>query len=320
MLALQHRRMLKASLLATTIMAVPLLAHAAVDTLVDGNNGTLPLPTGQYVTPTAPLTNAVQQDLNPGLAAYPKFVAGEAVRSQLSPDGTTLAILCAGQNSLNDTTGASDDANSTQYIFLYDIKGPHRGSPKLIQVIKQANAHVGLVWSPDGGTIYATGGNDDAVYAYTKSGGTWSQAAKIALGHSSTHGNAGVGLAVEPNASGLGISADGKTLVVANNYNDSISVIDTATYSVRYEHDLRPFFSNNEGTSGVAGGEYPWAVVVKGNGTAYVGSNRDREVVVVDISSPTAGHLDHPHQARRQRARHDLQRGAIDFVRGAGQR
>ena len=36
----------------------------------------------------------------PGLPAYPDFVAGEAVRSQLSPDGKTLAVLCAGQNSL----------------------------------------------------------------------------------------------------------------------------------------------------------------------------------------------------------------------------
>src|SRR5262245_37353968 len=54
------------------------------------------LPTGQYVTPTA-IKDAVQQFLNPGLPAYPDFVAGEAVRSQLSPDGSTLAILTAGQ-------------------------------------------------------------------------------------------------------------------------------------------------------------------------------------------------------------------------------
>lgn len=221
---LAHSRMLKAGLLATTMLAAPHIANAQVDTLVDGNNGTLPLPTGQYVTPTAPLANAVQQDLNPGLPAYPKFVAGEAVRSQLSPDGTTLAIICAGQNSLNDTSGANDPANSTQYIFLYNVAGANKTSPALIQVIKQPNAHVGLVWSPDGSTLYGAGGNDDAVYAYTKTGGAWSQSAKIALGHSSTHGNAGIGLAVEPNASGLGISADGKTLVAANNYNDSISV------------------------------------------------------------------------------------------------
>jgi len=51
--------------------------------------------------------------------------------------------------------------------------------------------------------------------------------------------------------------------VVANNYNDSISVVDTASGAVRYEHDLRPWFANNEGTSGAVGGSFPFAVVVK---------------------------------------------------------
>src|SRR5215813_633969 len=173
------------------------------------------LPTGQYTTPLA-LPGAVQQFLNPGLPAYPDFIAGEAVRAQLSPDGTTLAILCAGQNSLYKPDGTVDVANSTQYIFLYDVSGKNKQAPLLTQVIKQTNAHVGLVFSPDGRTLYAAGGRDDAVYAYTATGGTWSLAAKIALGHS----NQGVGLGVRPNASGLGISADGKTLVVVNNYND----------------------------------------------------------------------------------------------------
>ena len=61
-------------------------------------------------------------------------------------------------------------------------------------------------------------------------------------------------------------------------------MIDTATRTVRYEHDLRPFFADNEGANGGVGGTFPFAVVVKGNGTAYVSSDRDREVVVVDVS------------------------------------
>src|SRR3989442_9002157 len=244
------------------------------------------LPTGQYTTPLA-LPGAVQQFLNPGLPAYPDFVAGEAVRGQLSPDGTTLAILCAGQNSLYKPDGTVDVASSTQYIFLYDVSGKNKQAPLLTQVIKQKNAHVGLVFSPDGSTLYAAGGRDDVVYAYTKSGGSWSLRTTIKLGH----GDKGIGVGVAANASGLGISADGKTLVVANNYNDSIGVIDTASGTVRYEHDLRPFFANNEGTSGAVGGTFPFAVVVKGNSIAYVSSDRDREVVVIDISSPTTGHL-----------------------------
>jgi len=278
-------------LLASSVLATPHMAFAERDIALEGQRGTMPLPTGQYVTPKA-LTGAVQQYLSPGLADYPDFVAGMAVRSQLSPDGNTLAIICAGQNTLYKTTGVVDTDNSTQYIFLYDVAGANKTSPVLQQVIKQTNAHVGLVWSPDGNTIYAAGGNDDAVYVYTKTGGTFTAATPIALGHASTpKATGGVGVSVQPNASGLGLSFDGKTLVVANNYNDSISVIDTTTKTVRYEHDLRPYFAGNEGTSATAGGTFPFAVVVKGNGTAYISSDRDREVVVVDVSSATAARL-----------------------------
>lgn len=70
------------------------------------HHGLLRLPTGQYVSPTA-IEDAVQEYLNPGLPGYPNFIAGEAVRSQLSPDGTTLAVLTAGQNSLYKPDGSS---------------------------------------------------------------------------------------------------------------------------------------------------------------------------------------------------------------------
>lgn len=245
------------------------------------------LPSGQYITPTL-LEGATQQFLNPGLPAHPQFVASQALRSQLSPDGGTLAIICAGMNSLFASSGtAVDVANSTQYIFLYNVVGANRRSPVLQQVIKQTNAHVGLVFSPDGRTLYAAGGADDVVYVYTRSGGAWAPAGQIALGHN----NRGVGVNVRPNAAGLGLSDNGATLVVANNYNDSISVIDTATRTVRYEHDLRPFFAGNEGVNGAAGGTFPFTVVVRGNSVAYVSSDRDRQVVVVDISSPATGRL-----------------------------
>lgn len=243
------------------------------------------LATGQYITPLA-VHGAVQQFLNPGLAAHPDFIASEAVRSQLSPDGTTLAVICAGQNSLDKPDGTTDVANSTQYIFLFDVSGAHKTSPVLSQVIQQTNAHVGLVFSRDGSTLYAAGGKDDKVYVYHHGSSGWTAGTSIALGH-----KAGIGLGVSPNASGLAISADGNTLVAVNNYNDSISVIDTATGTVRYEHDLRPYFANNEGISGGVGGTYPFGVAIKGNGIAYVSSDRDREVVVLDISAPAAAHL-----------------------------
>ncbi|MGS0756248.1 bifunctional YncE family protein/alkaline phosphatase family protein, partial [Roseateles sp. GG27B] len=162
---------------------------------------------------------------------------------------------------------------------------------RLQQVIQQPNAFVGLVFSPDGAALYAAGGSDDAVYAYSNKSGRWTLEEKIELGHGTPQARQGLGLKVQPNAGGLAVSADGKTLVVANNYNDSISVIDTATRTVRYEHDLRPYFAGNEERQEAAGGSYPFAVVFKGNGTAYVSSARDREVVVVDVTSLTAGRL-----------------------------
>ncbi len=79
----------------------------------------------------------------------------------------------------------------------------------------------------------------------------------------------------------------GRHLVVTNYSNESISFIDVATRTVVKELDLRPG-KNNSADSGVAGGEYPFWVSVKGNNTAYVSSARDREVVVVDFTTVTA--------------------------------
>jgi DNA-binding beta-propeller fold protein YncE len=249
-------------------------------------------PPGLYITPTA-LDHSVQQVLNPGLTNYPSFVAGEAVKAVVSPDGKTLAILTAGMNSLYDANGNVDTTASTQFLFLYDISGNNKKKPALKQVIQQLNAHVGLVWAPNGQTLYAAGGCDDAVYVYGSNGASFALSGKISLGHapdgciSNTANRTGLGIGVEPNVAGLAISADGKTLVAVNNYNDSVSVIDTASGTVRYEYDLRPF-STSGAPAGTKGGTFPYSVVLNGS-TAYIGADRDREVVAVNVSNPTAG-------------------------------
>lgn len=275
------------------LAALPLLALAAFPILAqtghDDDDKKSPTPPGLYITPTA-LPHAVQQVLNPGLANYPNFVAGEAVKAVVSPDGRTLAILTAGMNSLYDANGNVDRAASTQFLFLYDTSGANKTSPVLKQVIQQPNAHVGLVWATNSQTLYAAGGCDDAVYAYNNNGSSFALSAKISLGHapngcvSNAANQTGLGLSVEPNAAGLAISPDGKTLVAANNYNDSISVIDTATATVRYEYDLRPFATSGA-PNGTKGGTFPYAVVLNG-AVAYVGADRDREVVAVNVANP----------------------------------
>jgi DNA-binding beta-propeller fold protein YncE len=274
---------MKWSIVQKATIAAAVLAATVIPTFAE-----TPTPPGQSITPTA-LPHALQQLLNPGLVNYPNFVAGEAVKEAVSPDGKTLAILTAGMNSLFDSNGNVDTAASTQFLFFYDISGANKTQPVLRQVLQQPNAHVGLAWSPNGQTLYAAGGCDDAVYAYGKNGNSFALIGKISLGHapngcvSNAANRTGLGLSVEPNVAGLAISADGKTLVAANNYNDSISVIDASSGTVKYEYDLRPYASG--ASSGTKGGTFPYAVVLKGS-TAYVGSDRDREVIAVNVATP----------------------------------
>jgi DNA-binding beta-propeller fold protein YncE len=243
------------------------------------------LPTGQFISPMA-IPGAVQQLLNPHLSAAPSQVVSGAIKSQLSPDGNTLAVITAGYNTVY--TGANnstlDQADSTQYIFIYDVSGANKTNPKLVQAIHQNNAFDGLAWNGNQ-TLYGTGGADDKVYVYSRASAApsaqWTNTTSIALNHTK-----GIGSGVKPNAGGLAVSADGRTLVVANNYNDSISIIDTTSNTIVSEYDLRPF--NTSGQQGVAGGEYPWAVSLKADGTAFVSSVRDREVVVLNLANPAA--------------------------------
>ena len=60
-----------------------------------------------------------------------------------------------------------------------------------------------------------------------------------------------------PASAGLALTADGKTIVVANYENDSISLVSTATAATTAELDLRPG-KNDASKAGVAGGEFPY--------------------------------------------------------------
>ncbi|HEV2615865.1 MAG TPA: bifunctional YncE family protein/alkaline phosphatase family protein, partial [Candidatus Acidoferrales bacterium] len=116
------------------------------------------------------------------------------------------------------------------------------------------------------------------VHVFAKDDGKWAEAAAIKLGHKH-----GLGIDVKPEAAGIGVTADGKKLVVANFENDSVSEIDLTARKKIAELDLRPGATDPK-QKGVAGGEFPFWVVTKGNDTAYVSSPRDRQIVVLDVS------------------------------------
>ncbi len=285
-----HPRTLRRALTTATAMAslLPLAAHAQ-DPDDDNTNVTVAaqiLPnTDQLLTPLAP-RGARFEPLNPGLADNPQYLAGQAVTTITSPDHKTLLILTSGYNLLNYTSGANlgtqNNADSNEYIFIYDISQPN---PVKKQVIQIPNTYAGIVFDPSGTAFYASGGKDDNVHLYSRTNaGTWAEQAgsPIALGHTGANG-----LAVVPEAAGIAITADGNRLVVADYYNDSVSILSkyNNVWVKSGELDLRPG-KTNPAKAGVPGGEYPLWVSMVGNNTAYVSSLREREIVVLNL--PTA--------------------------------
>src|SRR5215469_3075967 len=227
------------------------------------------LPTGMTITPMA-AEGAMFVPLNPGLEDFPAYVAGQPVTSVMSPDGSTLLVLTSGYNEMDDASGRRIKRDSNEYVFVYDVSSD---KPKQEQVLPVANTFDGIAWNPNGNEFYVAGGVDDDVHVFAKNNGQWAEAMpEIKLGHEH-----GVGIDVKPEAAGIGVTADGKKLLVANFENDSVSVVDVAAHEKTGELDLRP-------GDGVAGGEYPFWIVTKGNDTAYVSSPRDRQIVVLDIS------------------------------------
>jgi YVTN family beta-propeller protein len=233
------------------------------------------LPTGQRITPEA-APGALFQDLDPGFAGHPDRRAGMAVTTVASHDGKTLLVLTSGFNRWSLPNGRPDPAESSEFVFVFDISS---GKPKQLQVIPVPDTDVGIAFSPDDSHIYVSGGVDDSLHVYARVNGSWAeQAPAIALGHKN-----GLGIDTKPSAAGLGVSADDTKIVIADRHNDAITIVNPQTHAVAAELDLRPGKSD-PAKKGVAGGEYPDWVAVKGNSTAYVSSERDREVDVVDIS------------------------------------
>jgi YVTN family beta-propeller protein len=235
------------------------------------------------------------------LADRPNYRAGQAIKTALSPDGSTLLVLTSGYNNLNYATaganlGYFEPQDSTEYVFVYNVTGANIGNPSLQQVIQVPDTFEGLVFSPDGTKFYVSGGVDDRIYTYSTSSAGWKLSATVDLGHvpskeeiakSDGFDAGGIGFEQSPSAGGLAVSADGTQLIVANTYNNSFSVVDTATNRLEYGYNLQPFNTTPATGNGVAGGERPFTVLIAGN-TVYASSIRDREVVVVNIAGASA--------------------------------
>lgn len=300
-------------------LALPAGAARVHDQAVVGGGPTGPalLPNGQYINALV-TPGATFQRLSTGLRADGTADANGATTTALSPDGKTLLVLTSGYNAnfftpqgasitvpfLNPKTGApsATQTNSFQWVFVYDVSS---GTPKKLQQLSIPSTFEGLAWDPTGTTFYVSGGQDDRVYAYKKSGATYVPDAPFAvLWHNTnataaqpnydggllknspagkTAGFGALGLNYGAETAGVAVSADGKTIFAANIQNDSVSIISAKTRAVISEF---PTFKRG---SSIARGEYPYWVTphaAAGGATdkLYVSSLRDGQIIAIGTS------------------------------------
>jgi len=138
-----------------------------------------------------------------------------------------------------------------------------RKSGAVVQTLPQVAAFLGLAFSPDGRTLYASGGNDDSIFIYR-----WNGSEAVADGK--------IDLVDRPKPvpdkkappgtqypAGIAISHDGRFLFVAENLADTLAVVDLATGKVMQR---------------VQTDRYPYAVVADARGNLYVSAWGDNIV------------------------------------------
>ena len=266
------------------LLACPLFLSLAADAGAapakrTGILGT-PLPTGQRITPLAAPGAKFEPLVTKG-GPKPDYVADGAAAMALSPDGKRLAILTSGFNRYNGPDGKLDLAVSQQYLLIYAV-GPAGATHA--QTLTVPNSFGGLAWAPDGQSFAVGGGVDDKLHLFRLQGTRFAaDGTPIALGH-----KAGNGAGVATQAAGVAIAPDGKRALVANYYNDSVSLIDLASRKVIAEQDLRPG-KIDPAQSGKPGGSYPFAVTFTGAGEAWVSAPRDRELIRLKLSDAGVG-------------------------------
>jgi DNA-binding beta-propeller fold protein YncE len=251
--------------LAGLVFASPAICHPTLE----GQ----PLPTGQSLTAVA-APEARFEPLTVRVGPDPAYVADGAAAIVVSPDGRDMLVLTSGFNRVNGADGKIVPAQSVQYVLRYRLGA--KGA-RWVQTLSVADSFGGVAWRPNGAGFIVGGGVDDTVRLFARRGGDFVDDAEIRLGHAE-----GLGAEVKPQAAGVAVSPDGRRALVANYYNDSVSLIDLDRRTIIAEQDLRPGKIDPRQT-GRPGGENPFAVVWTDDTHAWVSAPRDREVLALNI-------------------------------------
>ncbi len=234
------------------------------------------LPTGSKLSPVA-VPGAVLTNLPVTLPDGQTILAGWPSAIETSPDRKKLYVLTSGFNRRAGADGKLDPVASSEWLFGFDVSG---NVPVQFAATAVPNAYGGLKLSADGTRAYVTGGSSDNVHIFKLNGTAITpDGDAIALGH-----KAGLGIDMKPEAGTIALSPDGGQALVANYFNDSVSLVDLTGRKVKTELDLRPGKINAK-DKGVAGGEYPVDVLWTAPDRAYVLSARDRELIVLSLGT-----------------------------------
>lgn len=127
------------------------------------------------------------------------------------------------------------------------IVDPEAGT--ILQTLTQPSAFVGLAFTPDGSTLYASGAGENVIYEYAWKDGQAEVKRKLSLLTAADQ--------KEPSRTpaGIALSKDNRYLVVAENLADTVAVIDLSSGAVTDRHPA---------------GHFPYSVAIGPDGSIYV--------------------------------------------------